>query len=105
VTDDAKYLAIEIDRGVSAKRVDIVFRDLTKPASPFEVLVWGLESRFSANWVKGAWYVKTDYKSPKGRVLLGDPGVMRMCGRRLFRRRPTRLKTSRLWGTRFISSG
>ena len=76
VTDDAKYLAIEIDRGVPAKRVDIVFRDLTKPASPFEVLVWGLESRFSANWVKGAWYVKTDYKSPKGRVLLGDPGVM-----------------------------
>ena len=29
------------ERGVPAKRVDIVFRDLTKPGSPFKVLVWG----------------------------------------------------------------
>ncbi len=76
VTDDAHYLVIEIARGVPAKRVDIVFRDLTKPDSPFDVLVWGLESRFSAVYAKGAWYVKTDYKSPKGRVLIGDPGVL-----------------------------
>jgi len=76
VTDDARYLAIEIARGVPARRVDIVFRDLTKPDSPFDVLVWGLESRFNAVYAKGAWYVKTDYKSPKGRVLVGDPGVL-----------------------------
>src|ERR1700740_473685 len=44
ITDDGKYLVIEIDRGVPPKRVDIVFRDLTKPHSPFQVLVWGLES-------------------------------------------------------------
>jgi prolyl oligopeptidase len=31
ITDDGRYLVIEIDRGVPAKRVDIVFRDLTKP--------------------------------------------------------------------------
>jgi prolyl oligopeptidase len=73
-TDDGRYLAIEIDRGVPAKRVDIVFRDLTKPGSLFEILVWGLDSRFSAIYAKGAWYVKTDYKSPKGRILLADPG-------------------------------
>jgi prolyl oligopeptidase len=76
VTDDGRYLVIEIERGVPARRVDIVFRDLTKPDSPFEVLVWGLDSRFHAIWAKGAWYVRTDYQSPKGRILKADPGVL-----------------------------
>lgn len=75
VTYDGRYLVATIERGVPAKRVDIVFRDLTKPTTPFTVLVWGIESRFSAVYAKGAWYVKTDYQSPKGRVLLADPGV------------------------------
>jgi prolyl oligopeptidase len=75
VTEDGRYLVVTIERGVPAKRVDIVFRDLTKPKSPFDVLVWGIESRFSGVWAKGAWYVKTDYKSPNYRVLRGDPGV------------------------------
>ena len=75
ITDDGRYLVVTIERGVPARRVDIVFRDLTKPKSPFNVLVWGIESRFEAVYAKGAWYVKTDYKSPKYRVLRGDPGV------------------------------
>jgi prolyl oligopeptidase len=76
VTDDGRYLVVEISRGVPAKRVDIVFRDLTKPDAPFDVLVWGLDSRFHALYAKGAWYVRTDYKSPKGRILKADPGIM-----------------------------
>lgn len=76
VSDDDRYLIIEIDRGVPAKRVDLVFRDLKKPDSPFEVLVWGIDSRFTANFANGVWYVKTDYKSPMGRILKADPGVM-----------------------------
>jgi len=40
------------------------------------VLVWGLESRFETTYAKGAWYVKTDYHSPKGRILKADPGIM-----------------------------
>ena len=76
VTDDGRYLAIEIDRGVPARRIDIVFRDLTKPGAFFGVLVWGLDSRFSAIYAKGAWYVKTDYKAPKGAILKADPGIM-----------------------------
>jgi prolyl oligopeptidase len=75
VTDDGHYLTIEIDRGVPAHRVDIVFRDLTKPDSSFEVLVWGRESRFSAIYARGEWIVKTDYKAPKGRILEADPGT------------------------------
>ena len=76
VTDDGRYLVIEIDRGVPAKRVDIVFRDLTKPNSPFDVLVWGLDSRFQALYAKGAWYVKTDYQAPKGKILKAYPGIL-----------------------------
>lgn len=76
VTDDGHYLVVQINRGVPARRVDIVFRDLTRPNSPFDILVWGLESRFSALYAKGAWYVKTDYKAPKGCILKADPGVL-----------------------------
>jgi prolyl oligopeptidase len=76
VTDDGRYLVIEISRGVPASRVDIVYRDLTKPGSPFEVLIWGLDSRFSTIYAKGAWYVKTDYHAPNGRILKADPGIM-----------------------------
>ncbi len=76
VTDDGHYLVIEISRGVPARREDIVFRDLTKPNSPFDLLVWGLDSRFHAIYAKGSWFVRTDYKSPKGRILKADPGVL-----------------------------
>jgi prolyl oligopeptidase len=76
ITDDGRYLVIEISRGVPAKREDIVFRDLTKPGAPFDILVWGIDSRFSTRYAKGAWYVKTDYKSPNGRIMKADPGIM-----------------------------
>jgi len=76
ISDDARYLVIDIQRGVPARREDIVFRDLTKPGAPFEVLVWGLDSRFHAIYAKGAWYIKTDYQSPRGRILRADPGIM-----------------------------
>jgi prolyl oligopeptidase len=76
VSDDGRYLVVQINRGVPPSRVDIVFRDLTKPGSPFEVLIWGLDARFSAVYANRAWYVKTDYNSPMGRILKADPGVM-----------------------------
>ena len=76
VTDDGHYLVVQISRGVPAKRVDIVYRDLTKPGSTFEVLVWGLDSRFSEIYAKGAWYVKTDYKASSGCIYKADPGIM-----------------------------
>jgi len=76
ITDDDRYLVITIRRGVPPTRVDICFRDLRKPGAPFDILVWGLDSRFSANYFRGVWYVRTDYSSPKYRILQADPGIM-----------------------------
>ena len=76
ITDDDRYLVITIQRGVPPTRVDICFRDLKKPGSPFDILVWGLDSRFSTVYDKGAWYVRTDYSSPNYRILRADPGIM-----------------------------
>ena len=76
LTDDGHYMVVQIDRGVPARRVDIVYRDLTRPGSFFEVLIWGVDSRFNAIYAKGAWYVKTDYKAPNGCILRADPGIM-----------------------------
>ncbi|MGP8271936.1 MAG: prolyl oligopeptidase family serine peptidase [Terracidiphilus sp.] len=75
VTDDGRYLVVTISRGVPPRRVDIVFRDLSKPDSPFQILVWGVESRFAAIYAKDGWYVKTDYKAPNGRILKAVPGT------------------------------
>ncbi len=49
----------------------------------FEVLVWGLDSRFSAIYAKGAWYVKTDYKAPNGASRPPIPASCPTRGRRL----------------------
>jgi prolyl oligopeptidase len=76
VTDDGRYLVLTIERGVPAKRVDIVYRDLTKPGAYFEVLVWDVEARFYPIYANGGWYVRTDYKAPNGRILKADPGIM-----------------------------
>jgi prolyl oligopeptidase len=75
VTEDGRYLEVQVIRGVPAKRVDVVFRDLRKPGSPFEVLVWGFDSRFETAYADGEWYVKTDYNSPNGRILKAKPGI------------------------------
>lgn len=76
VSADGRYLVVTIERGTPARRTDIVFRDLTRPADPFEVLVWELEAHFSAEWAAGTWYVESDDQAPRGRICKADPGVL-----------------------------
>ena len=76
ISDDGRYLIVNVSHGVPPSGVDIVFRDLTKPHSYFEVLTWGIESRFAAVEDRGAWYVNTDYKAPNGCIMRADPGIM-----------------------------
>ena len=76
VTDDGRFLVVKVEHGVPPTGEDIVYRDLSKPHSFFEVLTWGIESRFSAIEDRGAWYVKTDYKAPDYCIMRADPGIM-----------------------------
>ncbi len=76
VTSDAHYLTITIERGVPARRVDILYRDLRKENSPFVQLVWGIDSRFRVLYDRDRFFVLTDYKSPNGRILEAHPGSM-----------------------------
>ena len=75
VTDDGHYLVVVVNRGVPARRVDIVFRDLRHPDTPFQILIWGFDSRFSPIYANGDWYVRTDYNAPNGKVLKANPGI------------------------------
>jgi prolyl oligopeptidase len=75
VTDDGHYLVVEISRGVPARRVDIVTRDLRQPASPFQILVWSFDSRFSPLYANGQWYMRTDYGAPNGRIVKARAGI------------------------------
>jgi len=76
ITDDGHYLVVTIRRGVPARRVDIVFRDLKTPGAYFDILVWDMEARFTAIYARNAWYVETDYKAPMGCILRADPGIL-----------------------------
>ena len=76
VTDDGHYLVVEVDRGVPPTRVDIVYKNLRKPDSYFEVLTWGIDARFSAIEDRNTWYVRTDYKAPNGCIDKAYPGIM-----------------------------
>lgn len=76
VTEDGHYLTITIERGVPARRVDILYRDLRRADAPFEQLVWGIDSRFRALYAHDRWLVQTDYKAPNGRILEAKPGAM-----------------------------
>jgi prolyl oligopeptidase len=68
-TANGHYLVFNIGRGVPAKREDILIKDLRVADSPIVPLVYGIDSRFSEFTVGDTFYVRTDYKAPKGRVL------------------------------------
>ncbi len=76
VTEDGRYLVVRISRGVPARRQDIVYRDLRKPDSPFEILVWGIDAQFDAACAQGKWIVRTNYHTPNWKILEGDPGIL-----------------------------
>jgi len=76
VTENERYLVIEVQHGVPAKRVDIYAKDLRKPDSPIRPVIHGIDSRFSPDNYGDDLYVRTDYEAPNYRVVkvqIADP--------------------------------
>lgn len=75
VTENGHFLVLTIDRGVPAKRVDILLKDLRQPDAPLVPLVYGYDSRFRALVDGDTFFVDTDLNAPNHRILLAQPGT------------------------------
>ncbi len=74
VTDNQRYLMIEISHGVPATRDDILVKDLRKPDSEIVPLVYGVEAHTSAINIGDRFFLKTDYQAANGRIVEATPG-------------------------------
>jgi prolyl oligopeptidase len=76
VSDNGHFLVINISRGVPATRENILLKDLRKPDSPVVPLVYGIDNHFSLlDAGDDSFYVQTDYKAPKYRILKAEIGA------------------------------
>ena len=74
ITDNQRYLILEVDNGVPAKRQDIYIKDLRKPDAPVRPLVHGIDNRFNPVNTGDDLYVLTDYQAENYRIIkLSDP--------------------------------
>jgi prolyl oligopeptidase len=75
VTENGHYLLMSINRGVPAKREDLLLKDLRVKDSPIVPLVYGYDSRFRALVVGDTFYVETDLDAPNHRILKAEMGA------------------------------
>jgi prolyl oligopeptidase len=72
VSENERYLVLQISHGVPATQEDVLVKDLRHPESGWQQIVYGIHARFSPRVVGDALYVKTDYKAPNGRIVKID---------------------------------
>jgi prolyl oligopeptidase len=75
VSENGHWLMMSIDRGVPAKRVDVLLKDLRVKDAPIVPLVYGYDSRFRLMIMDDAFYVDTDLNAPNHRVVKAEMGV------------------------------
>ncbi len=75
VTENGHYLVMSIDRGVPAKRVDVLVKDLREPHAEIVPLVYGVDSRFQELVVGDTFYFDTDLNAPNHRIVKAEFGV------------------------------
>ncbi|HET9742167.1 MAG TPA: prolyl oligopeptidase family serine peptidase [Terriglobales bacterium] len=76
VTENGRYLVIDVSHGVPAKRVDIYAKDLRQPDAPIKEVVHGIDSRFTPVNYDDDLYMLTDYQAENYRVMkvhIDDP--------------------------------
>jgi len=69
VTENGRYLVVQVSHGVPAKRVDIYVKDLRTPDAPIRPIIHGIDSRFSPENYNDDLYVLTDYQAENYRVI------------------------------------
>ena len=69
ITENERYLMINVVHGVPPKRVDIYVKDLRQPNSPIRPVIHGIDNRFAATNYGDDLYVLTDYQAPNYRVV------------------------------------
>jgi prolyl oligopeptidase len=72
VSENERYLLVEVDHGVPPTRVDIYIRDLRIPDAPIRPVIHGIDNRFSAINHADALFVLTDYQAENYRVVKVD---------------------------------
>ncbi len=75
ITANGHFLVLSINRGVPAKREDILLKDLRVKDAPLVPLVYGIDARFSELNVGDEFFVDTDYKASNHRILRAQLGV------------------------------
>lgn len=70
-SEDGRHLVIEVMHGAAADRVEIWVQDLKKNG-PIEPVIKDLEARFFGFAVGDELFLQTNYKAPKGRVMVVD---------------------------------
>ena len=74
VSDNDRYLLLDIGHGVPATRDDILVKDLRKPESDFVPLVYGVEAHTRALNIGDRFFLETDYQAANRRIVEAVPG-------------------------------
>jgi prolyl oligopeptidase len=69
ITENERYLVIEVHHGVPATRVDVYAKDLRVPDAPIRPIIHGIDSQFQVENHGDDFYAMTDYQAQNYRVV------------------------------------
>lgn len=75
ITENGHYLLMNIDRGVPAKRVDILVEDLRAAHPQIVPLVYGVDAQFNELVDGDTFYMDTDLDAPNHKIVKAEFGV------------------------------
>src|SRR5207249_2633321 len=73
VTDDGRYLIVEVGDGTTSRKNRVLFKDLNEPGAKFQPVIDNFDSRNS--FIENAgpvFYIQTDLDAPRGKVVAID---------------------------------
>jgi prolyl oligopeptidase len=74
MSDNDRYLMVNISHGVPPTRDDILVKDLRRPESDFVPLVYGIEAQTRALNIGDRFFLETDYQAANKRIVEALPG-------------------------------